>query len=95
MDRDTYNGWTNHSTWLVNIWLGDDVQAWINDSDCEEWDLDSVESVFKDFVEELTNQQEMAYGLLSDLLQSAVDDVDWRELAENIELPNQSTLEPA
>ena len=95
MDRDTYNGWTNHSTWLVNIWLGDDVQAWINDSDCEEWDLDSVESVFKDFVEELTNQQEMAYGLLSDLLQSAVADVDWRELAEHIELPTQATLEPA
>ena len=95
MDRDKYNGWTNHSTWLVNLWLGDDVQSWINDSDCEEWDLDSVESVFKDFIEELINQQEPINGVLSDLLQSAVDDVDWRELAEHIELPNQATLEPA
>lgn len=95
MDRDKYNGWTNHSTWLVNLWLGNDVQSWINDSDCEGWDLDSVESVFKDFIEELTSQENITCGLLTDLLQSAVDDVDWRELAEHIELPNQSTLEPA
>ena len=95
MDRDKFNGWTNHSTWLVNLWLGDDVQAWINDSDCEEWGLYDVECVFRDFLEELTNQEKITCGLLSDLLKSAVDDVNWRELAEHVELPSPKTLEPA
>ena len=92
MDRDKFNGWTNHSTWLVNLWLGDDVQSWINDSDCEEWDLHSVESVFKDFIEELTSQENISCGMLADLLQSAVDDVDWRELAEHIEIPSREAV---
>lgn len=80
-----YNGWTNHPTWLVNLWL---------DGDC----LDGMSaSEIKEFVEELIDEQlgnhcgaRQPNGLAFDLIQSALDDVNWRELAEHhqIEAPD-------
>lgn len=27
MSNDTYNGWTNHATWLVNVWFNPESRS--------------------------------------------------------------------
>ncbi len=51
---NTYNGWTNRETWLVNVWFGcgwlesDDVQS---TRDFMEEQIDQLESWIRDFID--------------------------------------------
>ena len=38
----SFNGWANKETWLVNVWLGDDLQA----------HKDEGEALTADYIEE-------------------------------------------
>jgi hypothetical protein len=73
-----YNGWTNHETWLVNLWFGDmfsDMAA-----DGEKIDAEFVENSVQDYLEESMGAQA---GLIADFVNSAIGSVNWRELAEH------------
>jgi hypothetical protein len=83
----TYNGWTNHATWCVGLWLNDDVQSWVSDAPDEDWDQESIIQLYRDLIEELLVNEEISTGLLSDLITGYLADVNWRELADHIELP--------
>ena len=70
------NGWRNHETWLVNVWLGDYLSELSDDEKTPE----ALESICA----EICNDGEpMENGLISDLLSVAWGSIDWRELSES------------
>ena len=103
-DVDTYNGWTNRETWLVNLWLGDDpywadrfqefagdaVEASRDDDDAyrhlrEVARLaDRMLHAVADYWETVADPALGVHAdgtLWGDLLDTALDRVDWRQLA--------------
>jgi hypothetical protein len=83
----TYNGWTNHATWCVALWLQESVQCWVSDAPDEDWTEESIIQIYKDLIEDELVEGQVCTGLLSDLITSYLADVNWRELADHIELP--------
>ena len=91
MTLDTYNGWKNRETWLVNLWLTNEQGPYntlveIAESDCE---LYEKANQLKQFVYELCvgpgsviNGQ--ANGLVCDLVNKSLNDVDYREIVSGI-----------
>ena len=74
----SYNGWTNRATWLVNLWVGDSLF----DLAQEEVPLDAGE-VENIVIEMLSlDGATVENGLAADLLNYALGEVDWRELAQ-------------
>ena len=74
----SYNGWSNKETWLVNLWLGDSLTMLH-----EEWgDLtaDDIEQQVEVFVEECSGEMS---GFIADLLNCALGEIDYHELAEH------------
>lgn len=75
--NSNYNGWSNYETWLVNLWLSEFLQ---------ELDIDDV-STLADYIEEYleeNNPIKETSGLYVDLLTSALKEVNYREIAEDI-----------
>lgn len=51
---NTYNGWTNRETWLVNLWFGDSWECAddvISTRDFMEEQIDQLESWIRDFID--------------------------------------------
>ena len=67
---NSYNGWTNYETWLVNLWHGDSL-ANIPDL--------TPEQAFA-YVEE-TLEMACDSGFEGDLLRGALSMVSWKEIA--------------
>jgi len=79
MNQQSYNGWTNHATWLVHLWL-------TNDEYTEEGLRMAVRygghEGLKDYVYELLDDSGIDRGTMwCDLITSCLSDVDWREIA--------------
>lgn len=85
-----YNGWNSYETWLVNVWMTNDQGS------CEYWEEVAREvleynegeaaqrnlaHILKEYFEENMPSVE---GLYADLLSSALQEVDWDELAEHM-----------
>ena len=68
MSVNTYNGWKNRETWLVNIWYGDN---WT----CRE-DVDLTQDLLEEMVDKLGN------GILQDMLD--LDCIDWESLRDHV-----------
>ena len=93
----TYNGWTNYETWAVALWIDNEQgshnqrremaqETWDNAeatrySTREEVALRDFADTLKDWVEEMA--PDLGASLFSDLLSAALQEVDWREIAEN------------
>ena len=69
-----YNGYTNHETWLINLWMEEDIRELIQ----------SDEMVNNRDMYDLVYEQVVYVGngpsLQQDLIGSALSDVNWREL---------------
>ena len=70
MNNETYNGWYNRETWLINVWLGDVLSG-----DGQRWDADTLQEWVEEFIEAPTE------GILADLC--GIHRVDWEELAQH------------
>lgn len=82
---EKYSGYTNYETWLVSLWIDNDQGLY---NDVQELARENVDSEYdlanaiKDFIEEFNPLAENA-DMFSDLLQSALQNVNWQEIAEN------------
>lgn len=96
MSKDqTYNGWTNYELWMDN---DEGVQTYWRETASEVWEAAeaddilsrsqracmNLEAMLKDSIEE---NNPLAAGdrqpdLYTDLLQAAISEVDWHELAD-------------
>lgn len=82
--RDTsYNGWTNYETWVLKLWQD-------NEQPSQEWWLDAAKNaeskgtLADQMQEEYEEAMPETTGVWSDLLTSALGNVDWFEIAEHL-----------
>ena len=85
MTDTTYNGWTNRETWAIGLYLMDLLTNHIIE-DIDEWAVtDTMEAgqMFKDYVDEMIDEANLAdhFSLLLDLLD--LSQVDWEELGQH------------
>lgn len=80
MSDTTYNGWRNKETWLVNLWIGDVITGIVEDSG-ESVDAEWIES----FVDEIVESYgiDLESGFMWYMLQCALGEIDYGELAEH------------
>lgn len=72
----TYNGWSNRETWLANLWLD---ELLVNETtEGNEVTADLVETL----IDEMISATDVDSGLTYDLLMTAVDRINYREIAE-------------
>jgi len=79
MERREYNGWTNYETWLVNMWFGDCFAAMQEDTG--NMSADALEDFVMEMLESEGNIPQ--YGFAADIMNAALREVDWDELAEH------------
>lgn len=79
-----YNGWTNKETWLVNLWLGD---VFTEDQEAgTEITADYIEQFVDEMVDQAMNAGKWSNGhngFVTDLLNCALGEIDYHELAEH------------
>jgi hypothetical protein len=85
MTNQTYNGWTNYSTWRVNLEIFDNFDPFDNFPDdqasMDTWLADSL----KDYAEALIFEAGGGNGNIAiDYALAFLNDVDWREIAKNM-----------
>lgn len=88
MENREYNGWTNYETWCVNLhiscdemmhdWLGVEASDSLNDEGVG--NSYKLAQKIKDHFEEAFADLELK-GVFSDLLGSALSEVNWEEIA--------------
>lgn len=98
MNKATYNGWTNYETFIVNLWMDNDEGAqrhWAAQAQ-DAWDeaaptahttreeeaVEHLGEAIKELHMERLDDQET--GVFNDLLQAAIQNVNWFELARNL-----------
>ena len=83
----TYNGWSTYETWLVNLWIQND-QALHAALHADVVDADSLFDAREILKAWIDNEYDMyiedhGHGLFQDLLQGALSEVNWYEIAKN------------
>lgn len=79
---ETYNGWKNYETWNCKLWIDSDefTQSTIY-SQASDLSTEEYAEWIKEFHEMQMPELE---GWARDLLMSAIENVDWYEIAEAI-----------
>ncbi|MCC6131418.1 MAG: hypothetical protein IT186_15980 [Acidobacteria bacterium] len=72
------NGWTNHETWVSNLWLTNDRGTFEAAREAASAGADEL----KDFIEHLAGLDDLDASLASDLLGAALAEVDLDELRQ-------------
>lgn len=80
-----YNGWSNYETWNVALWL-DNEQGSYDDMrqaarDAGKGNEYKLSQTIKDYVLEF--QPDLGASMFADLLNAALSEVDWYEIAEH------------
>jgi hypothetical protein len=89
-----YNGWSNYETWLAALWIDNEGYAGgsdeisesarealrANDGD-KDAAADEIADAIRNEIDEMWISQPA--GLATDLLRSAVEAVNWHEIARN------------
>ena len=77
-NTNTYNGWTNKETWLVNLWYGEAITEQIAEQGYQDY------CDIREYVEYIAHECEamscMPSGLLMDFINDAFSEVNWDEL---------------
>ncbi len=89
-DEKGYNGWSNYETWNVKLWIDNDEgsynywrenvqQAWEDEDHSKQNTITRIADMLKSEHEENTPT---VTGVYADLLNAALSEVDWYEIAE-------------
>jgi hypothetical protein len=84
MTNQKYNGWTNRETWVINLWLGEDLRQTVTEYLEENENADKVEiaNIIENLFDEMYDGElNQLSGVLRDLLYTS--SINWVELAEN------------
>ena len=92
MNNQKYNGWHNYETWVTALWIDNDygsyqyrcelVEQVREEHEDKEKQENCLASNLKDWIESQNPLAENA-DLFTDLLNSALSEIDWQEIAEN------------
>lgn len=96
MERKEYNGYTNYETWAVALWIDNEqgsqeywqcVAAELSSSDSPGYIADENTQRCR-LADRLKDEHEEALpelqGFAADLLNAAVSEVDWYDIADNL-----------
>lgn len=80
----TYNGYKNYETWAVNLWIDNDqgMADELQDMAHHAKNVHALADAIKGWIEDMNPLSGQA-SLWSDLMNGALSEVDWHELAEN------------
>lgn len=90
----SYNGWANYETWVTALWIDNEEGSYrarkelardfvsIDGDDEPTNDVEGYAVALKEWVEE-TYLPDLGPSLAADLLNAALGEVDWREMAEH------------
>lgn len=70
-----YNGYTNHETWLVNLWMEEPLRELIQSDE-----MINNRHMYDLVYEYIEMENGNPASLREDLIGSALSDVNWREL---------------
>ena len=95
-----YQGWTNYETWATMLWINNEqhvydrwherareiTQEVKKEKKHEYWTVDEEikYTLADELKEETNNNMPSVKGVYADLLQSAIDNIDYNEIAEAI-----------
>jgi len=74
MTKDTYNGWRNRETWLVNLWIDNEPYLYERANECRS------ASELEEMIDELIENEQFSPGLFNDLISTALCRADWHEI---------------
>jgi len=80
MDKEKYNGWANYATWRVALEMFDGLKS---DMEDETFTADSC----REYAFELIEMESQA-GLARDYALEFLGDVNWQEIADNLNPEN-------
>lgn len=97
MSNDTkYNGWTNYETWLVNLWMDNEQGSSEYWNECAQEAYDNADSdtsftreerATLNLADTMKDEHEEAQpevtGLWADMMNAALSEVNWYEIAEH------------
>jgi hypothetical protein len=81
MSDKTYNGWTNYQTWRVQLEIFDGMEIY------EEMSREDVKDYAEGVIEDTSSP-----GLARDYALAFLSDVDWDEIADNLNDYNEINL---
>lgn len=92
MTHKEYNGWTNYETWLVKLWIDNDEGSssyWMEVAEDHLEDASDLADRLKEFHEETIYEtclkpSGMEASFIADLLNSAMSEVNWLEIANSM-----------
>jgi hypothetical protein len=80
MTNQSYEGWSNYETWAVNLHMKNDQDA------CDYWMSETrnclgVGDLAEEMKDHFQNLAPTLEGVYADLLNTALSEVNWREIA--------------
>jgi len=82
-DEKGYQGWKNYETWCVALWIDNDEGLYDHFRDmAKDSDIDYLADHIKDMIDDCNPLNDTA-NLYTDLLNAALSEVDWFEIAEH------------
>ena len=88
--NNKYNGWTNYETWLCNLWFDNydftDLMHMFDGCEDKGDILNVIEDVIKNDVEDYVMAELRSSdtsGFVQDMLNSAIQEIDFRDIAEH------------